>query len=80
MAKWKKLTATAPKDRILLGCWIDSRGDEIPVLIRFDPSNLDSNHGFIGTAGQRYAGPEYGAGGIVAYQDIRMPNGFPPND
>jgi hypothetical protein len=70
---WKPVNPMTPTDRVLLGCWLDGRGDHTPVLIRFEPSNLDSNHGFIGLHGQRY-----GAGGIIAYAEFVMPGGAVP--
>ncbi|MGL5166670.1 MAG: hypothetical protein ACRC9K_12360 [Afipia sp.] len=74
--RWKPLSEKTPKDRVLLGCWIDARGDEVPVLIRYEASNQDSNLGFIGVAGQRY-----GAGGITGWLDFTMPSGaIPKND
>lgn len=75
MADWLPLSDATPKDRILLGCWIDDRGDEVPVLIVYDASNIDSNLGFIGIDGSCF-----GAGGIVAYQEFTMPNGAIPTD
>jgi hypothetical protein len=57
----------------LLGCWRDARGDDVPVLIQFDDSNLDSNFGFIGMDGERY-----GAGGITHYAELVMPDGTVP--
>lgn len=70
---WIPLTPDAPKDRVLLGCWRDARGDDVPVLIAFDDSNPRSNHGFIGVNGDCF-----GAGGITHFAEIEMPDGTVP--
>lgn len=70
---WKVLTPDAPRDRILLGCWRDARGDDTPVLIHFDASNTSSNHGYIGIHGE-----VYGAGGLTHFAEIEMPDGTVP--